>query len=47
MLLDGRENSRQKSEESKENFVCVGALDMMKIMMIMMIKVSTCLSSSS
>ena len=42
MVVGGKEKSRQKSEESKENFVHVGALDM-----IMMMKVSICLSSSS
>jgi len=40
VLLDGSiENSRQKSEESKENFVYVGALD--SIMMMMMMKISS------
>jgi hypothetical protein len=57
MLVDGGENSRQKTEESKENFVYVGALDMMMMMMMvimtmmmlmmMMMEVFICLSSSS
>jgi hypothetical protein len=39
MLVDGRENSKQKSEESKENCVYVGALNMMMMMMVVVVVV--------